>query len=70
MPALDILDSSKITALIVTDAGKPVGIVHLHDIAVRQRQRPAVEQAAAPEFLPGAGVAGDEAGQDQRRGDA
>jgi arabinose-5-phosphate isomerase len=30
--ALEILDSSKITALIVTDAGKPVGIVHLHDI--------------------------------------
>jgi arabinose-5-phosphate isomerase len=30
--ALEILNSSKITALIVTDAGKPVGIVHLHDI--------------------------------------
>jgi arabinose-5-phosphate isomerase len=30
--ALKILDSSKITALIVTDAGKPAGIVHLHDI--------------------------------------
>jgi len=29
--ALDILNSSKITTLIVTDAGKPVGIVHLHD---------------------------------------
>src|ERR1700753_584457 len=29
---LDILNSSKITALIVTDAQKPVGIVHLHDI--------------------------------------
>ena len=29
--ALEILNSSKITALIVTDAGKPVGIVHLHD---------------------------------------
>jgi arabinose-5-phosphate isomerase len=30
--ALEILNSSKITALIVTAAGKPVGIVHLHDI--------------------------------------
>ncbi len=30
--ALDILNSSKITALIVTDARKPVGIVHLHDL--------------------------------------
>jgi arabinose-5-phosphate isomerase len=30
--ALEILNSSKITALIVTDAGKPVGIMHLHDI--------------------------------------
>src|ERR1700722_8570970 len=30
--ALEILNSSKITALIVTQAGKPVGIVHLHDI--------------------------------------
>jgi arabinose-5-phosphate isomerase len=30
--ALVILNSSKITALIVTDAKKPVGIVHLHDI--------------------------------------
>ena len=30
--ALEILNSSKITALIVTDAGKPIGIVHLHDI--------------------------------------
>jgi arabinose-5-phosphate isomerase len=30
--ALEILNSSKITALIVTDAGRPVGIVHLHDI--------------------------------------
>src|SRR5256885_2587311 len=30
--ALEIINSSKITALIVTDAGKPVGIVHLHDI--------------------------------------
>src|SRR6516225_8658797 len=30
--ALEILNSSKITALIVTDGGKPIGIVHLHDI--------------------------------------
>ncbi|MGB8400260.1 KpsF/GutQ family sugar-phosphate isomerase [Bradyrhizobium sp.] len=30
--ALELLNSSKITAVIVTDAGKPVGIVHLHDL--------------------------------------
>jgi arabinose-5-phosphate isomerase len=30
--ALEILNASKITALIVTDADRPVGIVHLHDI--------------------------------------
>ena len=30
--ALELLNSSKITALIVTDADKPVGIVHLHDL--------------------------------------
>jgi arabinose-5-phosphate isomerase len=30
--ALEILNSSKITALIVTDGRTPVGIVHLHDI--------------------------------------
>jgi arabinose-5-phosphate isomerase len=30
--ALEILNSAKITALIVTDANKPVGIVHLHDL--------------------------------------
>jgi len=30
--ALEILNSSKITALIVTEASNPVGIVHLHDI--------------------------------------
>jgi arabinose-5-phosphate isomerase len=30
--ALEILNSSKITALIVADAQKPVGIVHLHDL--------------------------------------
>src|SRR5213079_3064322 len=30
--ALEILNSSKITALIVTDGTRPIGIVHLHDI--------------------------------------
>jgi arabinose-5-phosphate isomerase len=30
--ALDILNSRKITAVIVLDAGKPAGIVHLHDL--------------------------------------
>ena len=30
--ALEILNSSKITALIVTDGGRPIGIVYLHDI--------------------------------------
>ncbi len=30
--ALEIINSSKITALIVVEAGKPVGIVHLHDL--------------------------------------
>jgi arabinose-5-phosphate isomerase len=30
--ALEILNSAKITALLVTDAKKPVGIVHLHDL--------------------------------------
>lgn len=29
---LDILNSSKITALIVTDGARPIGIVHLHDV--------------------------------------
>jgi len=29
--ALEMLNSSKVTALMVTDAGKPVGIVHFHD---------------------------------------
>jgi arabinose-5-phosphate isomerase len=29
---LEILNASKITALIVTEANKPVGIVHLHDL--------------------------------------
>jgi arabinose-5-phosphate isomerase len=30
--ALELINSSKITALIVVDAGKPVGIVHFHDL--------------------------------------
>jgi arabinose-5-phosphate isomerase len=30
--ALEMLNSAKITALLVTDAKKPVGIVHLHDL--------------------------------------
>jgi arabinose-5-phosphate isomerase len=30
--ALEILNASKITALIVTEANKPVGIIHLHDL--------------------------------------
>ncbi len=30
--ALELLNSSKITAVIVVDAGKPAGIVHLHDL--------------------------------------
>jgi arabinose-5-phosphate isomerase len=30
--ALELLNSAKITALIVTEAGKPVGIVHLHGL--------------------------------------
>jgi|SRR5581483_8530533 len=30
--ALELLNSSKITTLIVTDAGRPVGIIHLHDL--------------------------------------
>jgi arabinose-5-phosphate isomerase len=29
---LEILNSSKITALIVAEAGKPIGIIHIHDI--------------------------------------
>jgi arabinose-5-phosphate isomerase len=29
--ALEILNSSKITTLFVTDGNKPLGIVHLHD---------------------------------------
>jgi arabinose-5-phosphate isomerase len=30
--AIEVLNSVKITALIVTDADKPVGIIHLHDL--------------------------------------
>jgi arabinose-5-phosphate isomerase len=30
--ALEILNSTKITTLIVVEAGKPVGIVHMHDL--------------------------------------
>jgi arabinose-5-phosphate isomerase len=30
--ALEILNTSKITALMVAEAGKPVGIVHFHDL--------------------------------------
>ena len=30
--ALEVLNSSKITAVIVVDTGKPAGIVHLHDL--------------------------------------
>jgi arabinose-5-phosphate isomerase len=30
--ALEILNSSKITVLMVVDAGKPVGLVHFHDL--------------------------------------
>src|ERR1700761_5285137 len=30
--ALEVLNASKITALIVTEAGKPVGIIHMHDL--------------------------------------
>jgi arabinose-5-phosphate isomerase len=30
--ALEILNSIKITSLIVTEGGKPVGMLHLHDL--------------------------------------
>jgi arabinose-5-phosphate isomerase len=30
--ALEILNSSKITALLVAEKGRPVGIVHFHDL--------------------------------------
>ena len=29
---LEVLNSSKITALVVTEANRPVGIVHMHDL--------------------------------------
>jgi arabinose-5-phosphate isomerase len=30
--ALEVLNTSRITALFVVDKGKPVGIVHVHDL--------------------------------------
>jgi arabinose-5-phosphate isomerase len=30
--ALELLNSMNITALFVVDAGRPVGIVHIHDL--------------------------------------
>ena len=30
--ALEMLNASRITALFVVDKGKPVGIVHVHDL--------------------------------------
>jgi arabinose-5-phosphate isomerase len=30
--ALELLNSMKITALFVVEAGRPVGIVHIHDL--------------------------------------
>jgi arabinose-5-phosphate isomerase len=30
--AIELLNSSKITAVFVVDAGRPVGIIHLHDL--------------------------------------
>ena len=30
--ALEVLNSSRITALFVVESGKPVGIVHVHDL--------------------------------------
>ena len=30
--ALELINSSKITTLLVANAGKPVGIVHFHDL--------------------------------------
>ncbi|MDX2201153.1 MAG: CBS domain-containing protein, partial [Hyphomicrobiaceae bacterium] len=30
--ALEVLNSSRITALFVVDKGTPVGIVHIHDL--------------------------------------
>ncbi|MCG8562739.1 MAG: CBS domain-containing protein, partial [Hyphomicrobiales bacterium] len=30
--ALEVINSSSITALFVVESGKPVGIVHVHDL--------------------------------------
>ena len=30
--ALEVINSSRITALFVVDKGKPVGILHVHDL--------------------------------------
>jgi arabinose-5-phosphate isomerase len=30
--ALDLLNQAKITAVFIVDGGKPIGIVHMHDI--------------------------------------
>ena len=30
--AIELLNSSKIMAVIVVDAGKPIGIIHMHDL--------------------------------------
>ena len=30
--ALELLNAAKITALIVVDSGRPIGIVHFHDL--------------------------------------
>ncbi|HZP19875.1 MAG TPA: CBS domain-containing protein, partial [Bauldia sp.] len=30
--ALDLINKAKITALFVVEAGRPVGIVHMHDL--------------------------------------
>jgi arabinose-5-phosphate isomerase len=29
---LEILNSTKVTALFVAEAGKPVGVIHVHDL--------------------------------------
>ena len=34
--ALEVLNTSRITALFVVDKGKPVGIVHVHDLLARR----------------------------------
>ncbi|HEY0440130.1 MAG TPA: CBS domain-containing protein, partial [Xanthobacteraceae bacterium] len=30
--ALEVINASKITVLMVTDGGRPVGIIHFHDL--------------------------------------